>query len=120
MSYTGSKIIEGLREAVAGNCTSITIQGQTWVRKEKPSLIDLFLYEAAEADFNLKLAKLREFHAAATAPTVSIRAGHTKDCSVHRYGENVGPCGCGIEERQARIDKALAVLAEAFEGKQLA
>ena len=64
MSYTGSKIIEGLREAVAGNCTSITIQGQTWVRKEKPSLIDLFLYEAAEADFNLKLAKLQEFYAA--------------------------------------------------------
>ena len=52
MSYTGSKIIEGLREAVAGNCTSITIQGQTWVRKEKPSLIDLFLYEAAEADLD--------------------------------------------------------------------
>ena len=115
MSDTGSKIIRGLREAVAGNFTRVTIEGQTWVREEKASLVDLLLYEAAEADFNLKLAKLREFYGAATAPTVSIRAGHTKDCSVHRYGEDVGPCGCGIEERQARIDRALAVLAEAAE-----
>ncbi len=115
MSEQGEKILDGLQDAVAGNFTRVTIKGQTWVREEKASLVDLLLYEAAEADFNLKLAKLQEFYGAATAPTVSIRAGHTKDCSVHRYGEDVGPCGCGIEERQARIDRALAAIAEATE-----
>lgn len=30
----GAKIIEGLRDAVAGNFASVTIDGQTWVRRD--------------------------------------------------------------------------------------
>lgn len=30
----GSKIIEGLRDAVAGNFTSVTIEGQQWARQD--------------------------------------------------------------------------------------
>ena len=32
-SSTGSKIINGLREAVAGNSARVTIEGQSWIRE---------------------------------------------------------------------------------------
>lgn len=33
---SGHKIIEGLKEAVAGNFSRVTIEGQTWVRQDNP------------------------------------------------------------------------------------
>lgn len=36
MTNTGSKIIDGLRDAVAGNFASVTIEGQRWVRADAP------------------------------------------------------------------------------------
>lgn len=35
MSDIGHKIIEGLKEALAGNLARVTIDGVTWVRKEE-------------------------------------------------------------------------------------
>jgi hypothetical protein len=32
---SGAKIIEGLKDAVAGNFASVTIDGETWVRKSQ-------------------------------------------------------------------------------------
>lgn len=39
MHETGPKIIEGLRQAVAGNFASVTIEGQTWVPLRGGSLV---------------------------------------------------------------------------------
>ena len=33
---TGRKIIDGLKDAVAGNFASVTIEGQRWVRADAP------------------------------------------------------------------------------------
>jgi hypothetical protein len=79
----------------------------------KATMIDLMLYEAAEADFKLKLAKLREFYDAATARRVTLAAEHSIGCPGWN-GE--GACHCGGDGRQARIDKALAALADDAEG----
>lgn len=35
MNDAGRKIIEGLKEAISGNFSRITIGGQTWVRQER-------------------------------------------------------------------------------------
>jgi hypothetical protein len=78
----------------------------------KATLTDLLLYEAAEADFNLKLAKLREFYEAVVvswSATGRIVVDHTPKCRLRLHG---APCDCDAWERQARIDKALAALAE--------
>jgi hypothetical protein len=37
----GEKIIEGLRQAVAGDLARVTIQGQVWVRDKNSELVRL-------------------------------------------------------------------------------
>jgi hypothetical protein len=76
----------------------------------KATVTDLLLHEAAEADFKLKLAKLQEFYESATARRVTLAAEHSIGCPGWN-GEGV--CHCGGDGRQARIDKALAAIAEA-------
>lgn len=40
------KIVEGIKGAIAGNITRVTVEGQTWVR-EKPPGLDIKLLRAA-------------------------------------------------------------------------
>jgi hypothetical protein len=82
----------------------------------KATVIDLLLYEAAEADFKLKLAKLQEFYDAATAPNVIITPTHSTACRMWRAYGRLDLCDCGAAERQERIDKASAALADDAEG----
>jgi hypothetical protein len=79
----------------------------------KATMIDLMLYEAAEADFKLKLAKLREFYNAATAPMVALYALHSPGCP---HMGQFGRCDCGGLKRELRLEKALAALVDDVEG----
>jgi hypothetical protein len=72
-------------------------------------MLKLFL----AAGFRLDIAQLKEFYEAATAPRVFISCPHEWNCPAIYVEERRGPCTCGAVERQARLDKALAVLAEA-------
>ncbi len=77
-------------------------------------LSEIVLLEEAEAKAKAELDMLRKFHAAATASGVVLRATHNYECRRGRL-KCCKPCSCGGDERQARIDRALAVLAEAAE-----
>ena len=80
------------------------------------NLRDFLLFEAAESGFKAELDMLREFYAAATAPGMAeIEAVHEYECAFWRVGKGHGTCNCGGSERQERVDKALAALAEAAE-----
>jgi hypothetical protein len=79
----------------------------------KTIIHDFFLYDAIDAGFRLDIAQLKEFYEAATAPRVFISCPHEWNCPAIYVEERRGPCTCGAVERQARLDKALAVLAEA-------
>jgi hypothetical protein len=63
--------------------------------------------EAEDANFELRLAKLQEFYGAVTAPGVMLVAKHASRCPF----DSQHACGCGMFERQARIDNARAALA---------
>jgi hypothetical protein len=76
------------------------------------TLHDLYLYEAIEAGFKLEISQLREFYEAATATDIILSAAHALGCP---GWHGAARCNCGGDERQARIDKALAALAEASE-----
>lgn len=39
MGKAGKKIIDGLKDALAGNFSRVTIDGQTWVRLEKGQVV---------------------------------------------------------------------------------
>lgn len=49
MSEAGRKILDGLRDAVNGNFTRVTIEGQTWVRVF-PADVDLAFPEGPGVD----------------------------------------------------------------------
>lgn len=67
----------------------------------------------SEDGYKAELAMLREFYAAATAPNVMLVIEHAPGCDGWR---NDRPCNCGREAKLgARIDNALAALAEASE-----
>lgn len=78
----------------------------------KATLVDVLVYEAIQAGIKAELTKLREFYRAATAPGVFISCLHEWNCPLLFEKERRGPCDCGAAERKARLDKALAALAE--------
>ena len=83
---------------------------------ERTVLSDIVLLEEAEAKAKAELGQLREFYDAVTAHGMArIKAVHEYECPFWRNGNRHGSCNCGGCERQARIDRALAVLAEAAE-----
>jgi hypothetical protein len=79
------------------------------------NLRDFLLFEAAESGFKAELDRLREFYEAATAPNTVLEAGHPPSCHSWRSYGRLDLCDCGAAERQVRIDKAIAALAEAAE-----
>lgn len=78
----------------------------------RPDMRDLFLFEAAEAGYKAELERLREFHAAATAPGVKFLIEHGPGCSGWRSDRQ---CICGGRDIEVRIQKAGAAIAEASE-----
>ena len=83
---------------------------------ERTVLSDIVLLEEAEAKAKAELGQLREFYDAATAHGMAcIKAVHEYECPFWRNGNRHGSCNCGGCERQARIDRALAAIAEATE-----
>jgi len=78
----------------------------------RPDMREVFLFEAAEAGVKAELTMLRELYEAVAGDNVNIFAVHEFGCPWYTHK---GTCNCGRDERQARIDKALAAIAEALE-----
>ena len=61
MSGTGSKLIDGLRDAVAGNFSQVTIEGQTWVRADHVAELECAVAEHFESEYLIFIiGKIRE------------------------------------------------------------
>jgi hypothetical protein len=56
----GQKIIDGLRDAIAGNFARVTIEGQTWVREDDGTLCTAAEKTAILSELEEDNARLRD------------------------------------------------------------
>jgi hypothetical protein len=72
MSEAGAKIIEGLKHAIAGNFVRVTIDGQTWIRRDEENAQIAVMKDAL--DFILSLAEEEYEHCkVGTGAEVALR-----------------------------------------------
>ena len=72
MTGTGSKILDGLRDAMAGNFAKVTIEGQTWVRADRVAELEHAIENHHENIYLISVvAKIREATGVGAKPMLS-------------------------------------------------
>src|SRR6185312_8371346 len=105
MSEQGQKILDGLRDAVAGNYAAVTIEGQRWVRIPEKEALKPAMVSAVELEIEACIAN---------GHVTTRRIGELIQAAVDEITKGYGDCAADQAAELTSLRASQAALVEAL------